>query len=147
MDRAEFVVWTRTFSQRTPACPRAPAARSAEGGASGGCSLWLLSLAQARESDPRAGRARKTEWTRPQVGKDSAIWHPYSLDPGIPCRNDERERPGMHIPPSHAIIRDQLQPRALPARPPTRVKRWISSFPAPTRRQRAPRDSRVRGRA
>jgi len=39
--------------------------RTAAGGAaSGGCSLWLLSLAQARESDPRAGRARKNEGTR-----------------------------------------------------------------------------------
>ena len=28
--------------------------------APGVCSLWLLSLAQARESDPRVGRARKT---------------------------------------------------------------------------------------
>ena len=40
--------------------------RSAQRGGRGirGCSLWLLSLAQARESDPRAGSARKTEGTR-----------------------------------------------------------------------------------
>ena len=31
-----------------------------ERAASGVCSLWLLSLAQARESNPRVGRARKT---------------------------------------------------------------------------------------
>ena len=48
--------------------------RTAAGGAaSGGCSLWLLSLAQARESDPRAGRARKNEGTR--VRRDKS-WIP-----------------------------------------------------------------------
>jgi hypothetical protein len=48
--------------------------RTAAGGAvSGECSLWLLSLAQARESNPRAGRARKNEGTR--VRRDKS-WIP-----------------------------------------------------------------------
>jgi len=59
--------------------------RTAEGSAaSGGCSLWLLSLAQARESDPRAGSARKTERTRSEK-KGAGFW----LSP-----NDERNPMG-----------------------------------------------------
>jgi hypothetical protein len=47
--------------------------RTAAGGAAPGvCSLWLLSLAQARESDPRAGRARKIERTRSEKIKNQS---------------------------------------------------------------------------
>jgi len=60
-DAREFVARIRDVRSTNPGLTSRTAAGSA---ASGVCSLWSLSLAQARESDPRAGRARKTGWTR-----------------------------------------------------------------------------------
>jgi hypothetical protein len=60
--------------------------RTAAGGAAPGvCSLWLLSLAQARESGTRAGRARNTERMRLQKDQEQ------ELDSSLRW-NDQREQ-------------------------------------------------------
>src|SRR5580765_3344057 len=49
-DAREFVARTGTCVQRTPACARAPVARSAKGAASGVHFSWLLLFVQAKRS-------------------------------------------------------------------------------------------------
>src|SRR3954463_5386512 len=55
MDRAAFAAGHGWPVGKTPAARSAPS--GSEGAAPRVCSLWLLSLAQARESDPTARRA------------------------------------------------------------------------------------------
>src|SRR5579864_7063554 len=65
---------TRTYVEQTPACPRGPVAQSAKGAAPGAHSLWFLSLVRARERNPRAGRARKTEGMRSEKNQKQRHW-------------------------------------------------------------------------
>jgi|GEM_PF-1601548 len=82
----------REFVARTGTCVNEPrpglAYRRRRRGIRGVFSLVTFSC-QARESNPRAGHARKGERTRHQIPKTQAAWHPCSLDSGIPCRNDK----------------------------------------------------------
>ena len=85
--------------------------------ASGAHSLWFLSLVRARERNPHAGRARKTEGTRQQSETTFATRHPCSLDLGIPCQDDAR-RPARIM--AAASVRSC---RASPASGPSSIRR------------------------
>jgi len=70
--------------------PSRTGAHSAEGAASGVHFFWLLFFGQTKKSDPRVGRARKSERTRSVVRRNQKPEQSRWIPAGA-CRNDERK--------------------------------------------------------